>query len=84
MTTPPNGFFRCISLSGRESLGFHCATCKLVVYHGIGERGIWHCGSFQKPPAKVKNLPVFKIQRPASSGLVGEFNNRRVALIGFD
>ena len=84
MTTPPNGFFRCISLSGRESLGFHCSTCKLVLYHGIGARGIWHCGSFQQPPAKTKNLPVFKIQRPQPEGFLGNLGGRAGVLVGLD
>lgn len=81
----PNGFFRCKNLAGKISLGFHCSVCKIVVYRGIADpRGIWHCGSFEKPPMKIERLPVYKIQPPTAHGMVGDFGAVSGVLVGFD
>lgn len=79
----PIGFFRCKNLAGKLSLGFSCSVCKLVVYRGIQERGIFHCGTFQKPPVRQDRLPLYQL--PArGNGMVGNFGALSGVLIGFD
>jgi hypothetical protein len=56
-----------------------------VIYHGITERGVFHCGKFEKPINKaLEKLPLYRIERVSGDGLVGNVNGRNYALIGFD
>ena len=80
MNTPPIGWFRCKNLAGEISLGFHCGKCRLVIYRGITERGVHHCGAWEKPPLHQGTLAVHQVQirdqrvvdcGPVSSVLVG-------------
>lgn len=85
MTTPPNGWFRCVSLSGRKSLGFHCPKCRTVVYEVRGPR-VFHCGAWEAAPLKAKILallPSWKIQRPSNDQVVPLGENLTGILIGF-
>lgn len=79
----PKGWFRCRNLAGKESLAFSCAKCRLTILRGITERGVWHCGAFEKPPLILPLLPLFKI--PAlHTGLIGDFGAVKGALVNWD
>jgi hypothetical protein len=85
MTTPPVGWIHVKNLAGKSSLGFHCKRCRIVIYHGITERGVFHCGKWEAPINKaLEKLPLYRIERASGNGLVGSVNGRNFALIGFD
>lgn len=84
MNTPPKGWFRCRNLSGAKSLGFHCVRCRLVIFRGITDRGVHHCGAWEKPPLIQRTLPVYQIPLPARDGFVGNIGGVSGALVGFD
>jgi hypothetical protein len=85
VTTPPNGWFQCKNLAGKITLGFSCKRCRVVIFRGIDNRGVFHCGKWEKPINKaLEKLPLYRIEPARGNGLVGEVNGRNYALLGFD